>query len=243
MIKVVVNGYKGRMGQEIIRGVEKEPDFLYVGGADQGDDLGKLIRDTNADVVIDFTHPSVRLENFMKIIDNGARPVVGTTGFNEKEVQDLQRICQERKIGAIIAPNFTIGAILLMKFAQEAAKYLDAAEIIELHHDKKEDYPSGTAVKTAELMLKSREEFNTGVHDRVANLEGARGAELGGLHIHSVRLPGFVAHQEVIFGALGQTLTIRHDSISREAYMPGIVMAVKKVMELDELVYGLENLI
>ena len=194
-------------------------------------------------MVIDFTIPTARLENFKKIIETGARPVIGTTGYTEEEIEELSKLCREKRLGAIIAPNFALGAVLLMKFAAEAAKYLAHAEIIELHHDKKEDYPSGTAIKTAQLMRREREKFNQEVKDRVVNLEGARGAEVGGLRIHSVRLPGLVAHQEVVFGALGQTLTIRHDSISRESFMPGVLMAVKKVVQTDELIYGLENII
>ncbi|HAR61829.1 MAG: 4-hydroxy-tetrahydrodipicolinate reductase [Candidatus Margulisiibacteriota bacterium] len=243
MINVIVSGYKGRVGQEIAKAIVKDPELQMAGGVDVGDDLAQMIKDTKADVVVDFTHPSVRLENFLTIIEHGARPVVGTTGYNENEIADLQVMCREKNIGAIIAPNFAIGAILMMKFAAQAAKYLDCAEIVELHHEKKEDFPSGTAVKTAQLMLNVRQEFNKDVKDKVVNLEGARGANAGGIHIHSVRLPGFVAHQEVIFGTLGQTLTIRHDSISRESFMPGVIMAVKKVMTINELIYGLENII
>jgi len=243
MIKVVVNGCQGRMGQEVVKAVEGDPELELVGQTDIGDDLEGVVQSQKADVVVDFTVPAARMENFKKIVNVGARPVVGTTGYTEAEVDELTVLCREKGIGAIIAPNFAIGAVLLMKFAAEAAKYLGNAEIIELHHDKKEDYPSGTAVKTAQLMLKERERFNQGVSDKVVNLEGARGAETGGLHIHSVRLPGLVAHQEVIFGALGQTLSIRHDSISRESFMPGVIMAVKKVMESDGLIYGLEHII
>ncbi|MBW2062155.1 MAG: 4-hydroxy-tetrahydrodipicolinate reductase [Deltaproteobacteria bacterium] len=243
MIKVVVNGSQGRMGREVVQAVESDPDLKLVGQTDLGDDLEEVIQETEAEVVVDFTVPAVRVDNFKKIINNGARAVVGTTGFTEAEIEELSKLCQGKKIGAVIAPNFAIGAVLLMKFAAEAAKYLGDAEIIELHHDKKQDYPSGTAVKTAQLMLKEREKFNQGVSDKVVNLEGARGAETGGLRIHSVRLPGLVAHQEVIFGALGQTLSIRHDSMSRESFMPGVIMAVKKVMESSELIYGLEHIL
>jgi len=243
MIKVVVNGCHGRMGREVAGAVESAPDLELVGQTDLDDDLEAIIRETQADVVVDFTVPAARMDNFKKIINAGACPVVGTTGYTEAEINELAALCQEKKIGAIIAPNFAIGAVLLMKFATEAARHLSEAEIIELHHDKKEDYPSGTAVKTAQLMLKERDRFNQGVNDKVVTLEGARGAETGGIRIHSVRLPGLVAHQEVIFGSLGQTLTIRHDSISRESFMPGVVMAVKKVKEINELIYGLEHII
>lgn len=243
MIKVVVNGYKGRMGHEVVKSVQQDPTLDYVGGVDLGDDLEGMLKQATPDVVVDFTHPSIRIKTFETIIRAGSRPVVGTTGFTETDIRDLSVLCKEKNLGAIIAPNFTIGAILMMRFAAEAAKYLDCAEIIELHHEKKEDYPSGTAVKTAQLMLSERECFNADVKDRVANLEGARGAELGGIHIHSVRMPGFVAHQEVLFGSVGQFLSIRHDSINRECYMPGVILAVKKVMALNGMVYGLEHVI
>ncbi|MBW2623545.1 MAG: 4-hydroxy-tetrahydrodipicolinate reductase, partial [Deltaproteobacteria bacterium] len=205
--------------------------------------LGMVIKETGAKVVVDFTVPAARMDNFKTIAEHMARPVVGTTGYTEAEIEELTNLCQEKKLGAVIAPNFALGGVLLMKFAAEAARYLSHVEIIELHHDKKEDYPSGTAVKTAQLMLAGGKKFNQDVNDRVVNMEGARGAESGGIRIHSVRLPGLMAHQEVIFGALGQTLTLRHDSISRESFMPGVILAVKKVMESDHLIYGLENLI
>lgn len=243
MITVVVTGSKGRMGLEVIKAVQADSELDLVGQADLGDDLEGTLTQARPDVVVDFTVPGSRMDNFKTIISCGSRPVVGTTGYTPDEIAELSDLCREKGLGAFIAPNFAIGAILLMKFSALAAKYLEHAEIIELHHDQKEDYPSGTAVKTAQLMLAERERFNPDVNDKVANLEGARGAEIGGLHIHSVRLPGLVAHQEVIFGALGQTLSIRHDSISRESFMPGVLMAVKKVMEIDSLVYGLENII
>lgn len=243
MLKVAVSGCKGRMGQEVVRAVSDEADLSLVGQTDLGDDLERAVRETGAEVVVDFTVPAVRMENFKKIVAGGARPVVGTTGFTADDIRELTALCQAAGIGAIVAPNFALGAVLLMKFAAEAARYLSQAEIIELHHDRKEDYPSGTAIKTAQLMLEVRGRFNENVNDRVANLEGARGAESGGLRIHSVRLPGLVAHQEVIFGALGQTLTIRHDSISRESFMPGVLLSVRKVMEIKGLIYGLEHLI
>ncbi len=243
MIKVIVNGCKGRMGIEVVKGVEGDPDLELAGQADLGDDLGKIIRETEADVVVDFTVPAARMDNFKTIAENNARPVVGTTGYTEEEIDELTRLCKEKNLGAVIAPNFALGGVHSMKFAAEASRYLAHAEIIELHHAKKEDYPSGTAVKTAQLMLAQRKRFNQDVNDKVAHMEGARGAETGGLRIHSVRLPGLMAHQEVIFGALGQTLTLRHDSISRESFMPGVILAVKKVMDSDRLIYGLENII
>lgn len=243
MIKVVVNGYKGRMGNFVIDAVNKCSDMELVGKADQGDDLSEIIKKGSADVVVDFTVPEVRMKNFKTIVENGARPVVGTTGYTEDDIKALSVLCNEAKIGAIIAPNFTIGAILMMRLAAEAAKYMDYAEVIEYHHENKVDFPSGTAVKTAQMLAEVKDKYNQGTNDKVANMEGARGAEYAGVRVHSVRMPGYVAHQEVIFGATGQTLTIRHDSISRESYMPGVMMSCRKVMEVNELIYGLEKIL
>jgi 4-hydroxy-tetrahydrodipicolinate reductase len=234
MIKIIVNGAKGRMGQESVLAISKESDLQVVYECDHGDDLEKIIDQKKPDVVLDFTVASTRLENAQKIIGKGVRPVIGTSGFKQEEVEILSRKMKEKKIGGIIAPNFAIGAVLMMKFAKEAAKYMSHVEIIELHHDKKEDFPSGTALKTAELIAENLE----------TNLEAdARAVYHKGIPIHSVRLPGFVAHQEVIFGGPGQVFTLRHDSINRESFMPGVVMSCRKVMELDCLVYGLENIL
>jgi 4-hydroxy-tetrahydrodipicolinate reductase len=168
--------------------------------------------------------------------------VIGTTGFSNEDLERLTELAQEKNTGAIIAPNFAIGAILMMKFSQMAAKYLPDVEIIEKHHDQKLDAPSGTALKTAQLITEVREEKRQGHPDEKEDLEGARGAELQGIRIHSVRLPGLVAHQEVMFGGEGQLLTIRHDSMNRASFMPGVKMAVESVMNIEGLVYGLENI-
>jgi 4-hydroxy-tetrahydrodipicolinate reductase len=173
----------------------------------------------------------------------GIRPVVGTTGLSPEQLKELANRFQEAQLGAIIAPNFAIGAILCMKFAAMAAKYMPHVEIIELHHDRKLDAPSGTALKTAELIAQARHSFKQGHPEEEELIPGARGAEYHGFRIHSVRLPGLIAHQEVLFGATGQTLSIRHDSISRESFMPGVNLAIKAVMNLDHLVYGLEHLL
>jgi len=242
MIRVLVNGAKGRMGKEAVQAVNQDTALELAGECDLGDNLAAAIRNTNADVVVDFTTAESGVKNTETILKSGARPVIGTSGFKEADVHSLQRLASELKIGGVIAPNFAIGAVLMMKFAREAAKYLPEVEIIELHHDGKADSPSGTAVKTAEMIAAARTEAKAAKAD-IAIIPGARGAELGGVRIHSVRLPGFVAHQEVIFGGKSQSLTIRHDSIHRESFMPGVCLACREVVNRDELYYGLEHLL
>ncbi|MDD3150931.1 MAG: 4-hydroxy-tetrahydrodipicolinate reductase, partial [Candidatus Gastranaerophilales bacterium] len=182
--------------------------------------------------------------NAVIALNAGVRPVIGTTGLSEQQLKDIENLSKEKNIGVLIAPNFTIGAVLMMMFAQKAAEYFSNAEIIELHHNQKKDAPSGTAIKTAELMKKAREKFG---QDNVAEtelIEGSRGGTTeSDIHIHSVRLPGYVASQEVIFGSGGQTLKIRHDSIDRSCYMPGVILGIKYVMENNKFIYGLENIL
>ena len=242
MIRVLVNGARGRMGKECIRAISEEEGLELAGGVDVGDDLAKAVTETKSQVVVDFTTAGAGYKNCCIILEAGARPVIGTTGVRKDEVVELQKIASAKKIGGLVAPNFAIGAVLMMKFAQQAVKYMPHAEIIELHHDKKADSPSGTAIHTAELMLEALTERLEDKPDK-ALIPGARGAALDGIHIHAVRLPGLVAHQKVIFGGLAQTLTIQHDSLDRSSFMPGVCLACKKVVELDELVYGLENLL
>lgn len=225
-VRVLVNGAKGRMGSEAVKAVSKEPDFELVGQTDLGDDLGRAIQKSKAQVVVDFTRPSSAMENARTILNSKAHAVIGTTGLTPEDLAEIKKLCARNKANCIVAPNFAIGAVLMMKFSKEAAHYMPQVEIIELHHDKKLDAPSGTALKTAEMIMAERE-----------------GIKMQKVPIHSVRLQGLVAHQEVLFGGLGQTLKIRHDSISRESFMPGVVMAVRKVSGLKGLVYGLENLL
>ena len=196
-----------------------------------------------ADVWIDFTIPKVAYEHTRFALEHGLAPVVGTTGFTTEEITDLIDLSREKNIGGLIAPNFAIGAVLLMQFAAQAAKYFPNVEIIELHHDKKKDAPSGTAVKTAELISQVRQPQEQGAPDEEESLPGARGANYQGMHIHSVRLPGLVAHQEVIFGSKGEGLTLRHDSYDRVSFMTGVNLGVKEVVKRHELVYGLEHLL
>jgi len=206
------------MGQETVKAVQNEADLELVAQTDVGDDLAKVIKQSGADVVVDFTHPAAVMENIRQILKSGAHAVIGTTGLTDENQKEVKGLCDAHKVNCLIAPNFAIGAVLMMMFAKEAIKYMPKAEIIEFHHEQKVDKPSGTAIKTGHIMGKD-------------------------VPIHSVRLPGMVAHQEVIFGGLGQTLTIRHDSISRDSFMPGVVMAVRKIKGLKGLVYGLENLL
>lgn len=196
-----------------------------------------------ADVWIDFTIPKVAYEHTRFALEHGLAPVVGTTGFTTEEITDLIDLSREKNIGGLIAPNFAIGAVLLMQFAAQAAKYFPNVEIIDLHHDKKKDAPSGTAVKTAELISQVRQPQGQGAPDEEESLPGARGANYQGMHIHSVRLPGLVAHQEVIFGSQGEGLTLRHDSYDRVSFMTGVNLGVKEVVKRHELVYGLEHLL
>lgn len=262
-IKVIVAGAKGKMGSEAVKMIQQDPLFELVcavdstlNGVDVGEtlglgeigvyfhnDLAGALTQHSVDVLVDFTTPKSVRENMRTAINFGVRPVVGTTGLTPLEIEELDQLCQEQKIGGIIAPNFAIGAILMMKFAQQAAKYMPDVEIIEMHHDQKVDAPSGTAIKTGEMIAESRAEHRQGHSDEKEELEGARGAIYQGFRIHSVRLPGLVAHQQVIFGGEGQTLTIRHDSIHRSSFMPGVNLAIKKVMELDRLIYGLDQVI
>jgi 4-hydroxy-tetrahydrodipicolinate reductase len=231
------------MGQETVRAVQADPELELAGQTDLGDNLTTTIRDCKADVVVDFTTASAGLKNVETILAAGVRPVIGTSGFKENDVRHLQRLAAEKHLGGVIAPNFALGAVLMMKFAQEAAQYFPHVEIIELHHDAKADSPSGTAVRTAELIAAARGSAPAKKIESVQILPGARGAELDAVHIHSVRLPGFVAQQRVIFGGTGQTLTLTHDSNHRESFMPGVCLACKKVMTRKELYYGLEHLL
>lgn len=241
-IRVLVNGASGRMGQATINAITHDADLTLAGQSSSQDDLAADIKNSKADVVVDFTTADVALKNAQIIIASGAHPVIGTTGLLAAQVKELQAQCQKLKLGGIIAPNFSLGAVLLMKHAQEIAKYFPHIEIIELHHDGKLDSPSGTALHTAEMIAKTRKEIPTAKKMR-ETIPGARGATHHDIPIHAIRLPGLVAHEQVIFGGIGETLTLRHDSIDRQSFMPGVCLACKKVMKLDALVYGLENIL
>ena len=242
-IRVLVNGAKGLMGQEVVKAVTAAADLELVDQTDLGDDLTARIKASQAQAVVDFTTAAVAFENTRKILEAGVHPVVGTSGLLAEQVAKLQQLAQDKGIGGLIAPNFAIGAVLLMKYAQDAAKYLPDVEVIELHHNRKADAPSGTAVKTAQLIAEARKEIPKALVEEKEWFEGARGSEVHGVRVHSLRLPGLVAHQEVIFGGTGETLTIRHDSIHRESFLPGVCLACRKVIGTQQLFYGLEHLL
>ena len=261
MIRVVVSG-SGKMGREILDGLCREPDVEPVGVLEKfsGDEItplpdgsGRTIPISNdpalldrlrPDVVIDFSNHEWTAVVAPRAIALGARPVIGTTGLSPTLIDELKQACAAAKLGGIIAPNFALGAVLLMHLSRLAAPFFDYVEVIELHHDQKVDAPSGTALSTVQEMLNAREgrHFNYPQTTK-QTLPGTRGGEYGGAAIHSVRLPGLVAHQEVIFGGLGQTLTLRHDTSSRECYLPGVLLAVEKVMQRQELLLGLDALL
>jgi 4-hydroxy-tetrahydrodipicolinate reductase len=261
-IKIIIAGPRGRMGSEAVQLVQETNEFELVAVIDRkhdGENLGnidgftgidapiysdikKCFQSVQADVLIDLTTPEVGMLHTETALTYGIRPVVGTTGFSDNDLQRLERLVEETKRGCIIAPNFAIGAVMMMKFSQMAAKYFPNVEIIEMHHDRKLDAPSGTAAKTAQMIREVRTSKKQGHPDEKETMQGARGAEMDGMHIHSVRLPGLVAHQQVMFGADGELLTIRHDSFNRASFMSGVKLAVETVMELDVLVYGLENI-
>ena len=242
-IPVLVSGAKGRMGLQVVQAVQADAEVELAAQTDLGDDLAASIASSGAQVVVDFTHPSCAFENAETILAAGAHPVIGTTGFTPDQIAQLQATAQAKSIGGLIAPNFAIGAVLMMRFAAEAARYLPHVEIIELHHDGKAEAPSGTAIKTAEAIAEARPEAPALQVEGKELAPGARGARAYAVPIHSVRLPGHVAHQEVILGGLGEALRIRHDSVSRECFMPGVLLAVKKAPQLTVLHYGLENLL
>lgn len=253
-IKVIVAGFKGRMGSTAVDMIKNDSELELAAlldpfAAEKEIDgvsvfTGKSdLVGLDAEVWVDFTIPKVAYENTHFALENGFRPVVGTTGFTQEQIADLMTLSADKKLGGLIAPNFAIGAVLLMEFAAKASKYFPDLEIIELHHDKKKDAPSGTAVKTAELIREARAYKKQGAADEEETLVGARGAEFDGFRIHSVRLPGLVAHQEVIFGAQGEGLTLRHDSYDRISFMSGVNLGIKEVVQREQLVYGLEHLL
>jgi 4-hydroxy-tetrahydrodipicolinate reductase len=261
-IKVLVSGACGRMGREVVKTVLKDPDLKLVGvvdnfnvGKDIGGiinletvgltvnaDLGATLTACQAEVMVDFTTPQAVLANIRIALKNGVHAVVGTTGLAPHDLEKLRQLCETRHTNLLVAPNFAIGALLMMRFAAFAAQYMSQVEIVELHHDQKLDAPSGTAIKTAEMIMAAR---GAKAADQIGEekIQGVRGGEMGGIHLHSVRLPGLIAHQEVIFGSEGQSLTIRHDSISRESFMPGVVFGIKKIKDRPGLTYGLDQLL
>ncbi len=242
-IKVGVLGAKGRMGSEAVKAISAANDLEVVAQIDLGDSLDQLIA-SGAQTIVDFTHPDAVMGNIEFAINNGINVVVGTTGFDEKKLNLIKGwLAANPKVGALIAPNFGLGAVLMMQFASQASKYFESVEIVELHHPAKVDAPSGTAARTAELITQARRSVNKeAMPDATTSaLDGARGAKIGDVPVHSLRLRGLVAHQEVILGDLGETLTIRHDSIDRTGFMPGVLLGVRKVGSTPGLTFGLEH--
>ncbi len=240
-IKVSVIGAAGRMGSEVCRAVEAAPDLALVGSYDQGDDLGDL---GGADVVVEFSVPGASAANVAHCVDRGTHVVVGTTGWTQDKVEAVRsQLIGKPEVGVLIAPNFAIGAILMMSFAQQAAQFYESVEIVELHHPDKVDAPSGTAARTASLIARARQDADLGgVPDATtSDPDGARGARVDGIPVHALRLRGLVAHQEVLFGATGELLTIRHDSFDRVSFMPGVLEGVRRVADHPGLTVGLEN--
>jgi 4-hydroxy-tetrahydrodipicolinate reductase len=242
MIKVGVLGARGRMGSEVVKAVTEAVDLELVAALDLGDSLDALVAN-GAQVVVDFTTPDSVMANLEFLLSHNIHAVVGTTGFDDARIAKIKSLLSTSKSGVLIAPNFAIGAVLMMEFATKAAKYFESAEIIELHHPNKVDAPSGTAARTAELMSKSRKEAGLApMPDATStSLDGARGATVGDIPVHSVRLRGLVAHQEVLLGGIGETLSIRHDSIDRVGFMPGVLLGVRQVVAHPGLTFGLEN--
>ncbi len=248
MIKVAVCGAMGKMGKEVCQAVLDCPDTELVAKIDiASDEMYHHIEDANRvvdiDVLVDFTQPKSIFENAKYCLNNRIKIVIGTTGLKDEEIEFLKKLSQEKNTGCLIAPNFSTGAVLMMMFARQAAKYFDNAEIIELHHNQKKDAPSGTAIKTASMMAEVKDDFTKNNCPETETIEGARGGNsYSNIHIHSVRMPGYIASQEVIFGSSGQIMTIRHDSMDRKCYMQGVLLAVKHVAEKNDFVYGLDNI-
>lgn len=242
-INVAVLGAKGRMGAEVVRAVNDAPNLLLVAQLDLGDSLDQLVS-AKAEVVVDFTTPDAVMANLEFLISHGINAVVGTTGFDDARIASLQALAQKNpKVGVLIAPNFGLGAVLMMEFSKKAARYFESAEIIELHHPDKVDAPSGTSARTAQLISNARAEAGLGPMPDATKLalDGARGAKVGEVPIHSVRLRGLVAHQEVLFGGPGETLSIRHDSLDRAGFMPGVLLGIREVGKHAGITYGLET--
>jgi 4-hydroxy-tetrahydrodipicolinate reductase len=243
-IRVAVAGHRGKVGSILVAALAAEADIEYVGGVGAGDDLGAFLREKRPQALVDFTRPAVALHHALAAVAAGAAPVIGTTGIAADGIDRIEAACKEKGLGGIVAPNFAVGAVLMMHLAEIAAPHFDAAEVIEMHHATKVDAPSGTALSTARRLASRRgsKPFTHKLPEKVT-LEGTRGGEEGGVGVHSIRLPGFVADQEVIFGLPGQTLTIAHRTTSREAYVPGVLLAIRKVTSEPRFYRGLDELL
>jgi 4-hydroxy-tetrahydrodipicolinate reductase len=243
-ISVAVAGHRGKVGSILVAAFQAEPGIAYAGGVGSGDDLASFLKEKKPRVLVDFTRPSDALRNALVAVDAGASPVIGTTGIPATGIAELEAACKAKGLGGIVAPNFAVGAVVMMHLAEVAAPYFDGAEIIELHHATKLDAPSGTALATAVRVAARRKEkpfaYRKAEKETIA---GTRGGEEGGVAIHSVRLPGLVADQEVILGLPGQTLTIAHRTTSREAYIPGVLLAIRRVASQPTFYRGLDELL
>lgn len=247
MIRVGVCGANGKMGQEVVKAVNSAEDMVLAAKIDlfngQFTTIKEAIESVELDVIVDFTQPDSIYENALFCLNNNVKIVIGTTGLSDKQIEELHELSEKNKVACLIAPNFSTGAVLMMKFAEMASKYFENAEIIELHHNQKKDAPSGTAVKTAALISEGAESYTAGNCAEKETIEGARGANAyNNIHIHSVRMPGYMASQEVLFGSNGQILTIRHDSTNRECYMPGVLLGIRHAVNKGGFVYGLDKI-
>jgi 4-hydroxy-tetrahydrodipicolinate reductase len=238
-LSILVIGSRGRMGQLACQAIDADPSMQLVGRVDKDDDLAQCLKQSQADVAVDLTHAKLAATHAELIIDAGCRPVIGTSGLTEQSVRAIQDHCMQQHRGGIIVPNFSLGAVLAMQCAKLISQHFQHAEIIEYHHAEKQDSPSGTAIKTAE-MLQNVVEYAP-PHSETIN--GARGAVHQNVPIHSLRVPGIAAKQDVVFGHPGESLTISHNVIDRQAYMPGLLLACRAVMNLNECVYGLEHIL
>jgi 4-hydroxy-tetrahydrodipicolinate reductase len=269
-IPVIVNGAAGKMGREVVKAVAQAPDLNLIGAVDRnpavnGQDVGEVagiapleipitdqleptlalaVQEKELGVMVDFTHPDGVYHTVRSAIAYGIRPVVGTTGLSLEQIQDLAEFADKASTGCLMIPNFSIGMVLLQQAAIQASRYFDHVEILELHHNQKADAPSGTALQTAQLLAELGKTYNPSTVKETETLPGSRGGLAAeNIRIHSIRLPGLIAHQEVIFGAPGQIYTLRHDTSDRSCYMPGVLLAIRKVTQLKTLVYGLEKLL
>ncbi|WP_028476576.1 4-hydroxy-tetrahydrodipicolinate reductase [Nocardia sp. CNY236] len=242
-IRVGVLGARGKVGQAICSAVTAADDLELVAAIDKGDSLDQLTA-AGAEVVVDFTHPDAVMKNLAFVVRNGMHAVVGTTGFDEARLAEVRdRLAEHPRVGVLIAPNFAIGAVLSMRFAAQAARFFESVEIIELHHPNKADAPSGTAYRTAGVIAAARDEagLERSPDATTTELAGARGAEVAGVRVHAVRAAGLVAHQEIVFGTQGETLTIRHDSIDRSSFAPGVLLGVRDIAKRPGLTVGLDS--
>lgn len=265
MNKVLITGAAGKMGLEAAKVIINSNDFKIAGAIGNkkyiGEDIGtvcnsnpiginiesdfdKVLENSKPDILLDLSNAEYGYKYMLKALELGLICVSGSTGFSSEQLETIKRESEDKSKTVIIAPNFSIGAILMMKFSEMAARYFDNVEIIEMHHENKKDSPSGTAIKTAEMISNVGKNFNTNLpSEQLEKIEGCRGGNLNNINIHSVRMPGFVATQEVLFGGLGQVLSLKHHTINREAYMPGLLFTLRKAFEVKGYIYGLENLI